>query len=93
MIYYFVFARPANERAELEWEKEKLQEKKEEEQQREKDLQNCLDIAKENDNRGWDAEVERLDSKDDALPINIAQSLKDGYAKRRDELIELFGPK
>ena len=71
MIYYFAFAKPGNERANLEWEKEKLEkeqaQKKEEERAehlkeltRQAQLNTCLDNAYENYVKQWDAEVSRV---------------------------------
>jgi len=103
MIYYFAFAKPANERAELEWEKEKLEkeqtEKEEEERkeaykelEREINLQNCLDGAYENYIDAWDEQVKRLDSKDGFLPGVTADKLNESHEKAREECFKRYGP-
>ena len=102
LIYYYAFFRPANERAKLDWEKEKYQEEinqekleasKErlEEIEREMQLHDCLDCAYEDYQNQWDKEVKRLDSKDNALPMDIADRLNEIYKYDREECIKLYG--
>lgn len=103
MIYYFAFAKPANERAELEWEKEK-QEKEEQQKnaeeardilaelERERKLFDCLDKAYENYIDAWNEQAERLDSKDGFLPGVTADKLNESYEKAKEECFRLYGP-
>ena len=103
MIYYFAFAKPGNEKAELEFEKEKLrkEEKQREEEElketlkeleRERKLQNCLDGAYDNYDDAWASQVERLNSKDDTLPGVTADSLNEAHQKARDDCFTRYGP-
>ncbi len=99
MIYYFAFAKPGNERAEREWEKEKL--RKEEEQrkeedrkelQREQNLRDCLSNAYDNYNENWKSAAKRLDSKDNTLPTDVAARLNEGNEKQQEQCFKLYGP-
>ena len=102
MIYYYAFAKPKNERAILEWEKEKYQEEINQEklkaikeklgkEERERQLYDCLDNAYENYNEAWDKQVERLDSKDGFLPGVTADNLNESYEKDKEECFKLYG--
>lgn len=87
----------------LAFEKEKLrkeEEKREEEElkkylkekQREIDLQNCLDGAYEDYDKMWAEAVKRLDSKGDALPLDLADSLNEMHTEQREECFKRYGP-
>jgi len=102
VVYYYVFARPANERATLEWEKEKqgkeearkLKEKQQEELdeiERKIELYDCLDSAYENYIDAWNEQVERLDSEDGFLPGDTADNLDERYEKDKEECFKLYG--
>ena len=101
LIYYYAFFRPANERAELEWEKEKYQEEIKQEkskatkerlekEKREIQLYECLDSAYENYIEAWNKQVERLDSEDGFLPGVTADKLNESYEKAKEECFKLW---
>ncbi len=103
VVYYFAFAKPGNERAELEFEKEKLrkeEEQREEEElketlkelKRERRLQNCLDGAYENYIEAWDSQAERLGSEDGFLPGVTADNLDEDYEKAKEHCFKRYGP-
>lgn len=103
LIYYYVYFRPANERAkwqaELEWEKEKQarQERKEALEEYEKkikkaELDSCLDRAYENYQKMWDDECKRLGYKPgSALPKDIADNLNEYYENDKEDCYKLYG--
>lgn len=104
MLYYFAFAKPANERAELELEKEKLRkeevrerkEKQESEQAealKEYKLYECMNSSYEEYRRHWNSECENLGfPEDSALPEDIAKYLDEKWEKAQEQCIELYGP-
>jgi len=102
LIYYYVFFRPANEKAkwmaQLEWEKEKLKkeelkklEEKNEELIKKRALAKCLDEADETYREMWDEEVKRFDSEDNTLPTDIAEYLSKIREKRYEDCYKFFG--
>ena len=103
MIYYFAFAKPANERANLEWEKEKLrkeEEQREEEKQQEvfeesvrrSALFECLDNAYKTYIQQWNEQCEELGKPDDCeLPKITADWLNEYYDKACDDCYKLYG--
>ena len=103
MIYYFAFAKPGNERAELEWEKEKqnkedIKERMEKREAEEAETQRaillniCLDEAYDNYIEAWDEQAERLDSKDGYLPGVTADNLNEAHEKAKEHCFKLYGP-
>ena len=104
MIYYFAFAKPGIERAELEWEKEKQNkedikermEKREEEKAealRELELSRCLDDAYDTYNKQWNEKCKELGEPDDcALPFDTAELFNKYHDNAKEQCFKLYGP-